>query len=109
MIPVDHAVSLLSILVAGQDIEYDSAWCWVHGEFKFETVLPLVSLLFRDLQIGPRIHMLELQGTSIDDDFPLTGLLNTLIVLLLLIHTSLEHLQIAGSHFSFLGTIALKP
>jgi hypothetical protein len=45
VITVDHTITLLSVLVARQDIKYDSAGGWIHGEFKFETVFPLISLL----------------------------------------------------------------
>jgi hypothetical protein len=48
--------------------------------------------------------MLKLERAAINDDFALARLLDTQVVLLLLIHTGLKHLQVAGSHFSFLSS-----
>lgn len=104
VITVDHTITLLSVLVARQDIKYDSAGSWIHGEFKFETVLPLISLLLWDLKVSAWVHMLKLKWAAINDNFTLARLLDTLVILLLLIHTSLKHLQVAGSHFSFLSS-----
>jgi hypothetical protein len=104
MVTVDHAITLLSVLVTRKDIKYDSAGGRIHREFKFETVLPLVSLLLRDLKVCARVHMLKLEGAAVYDNFALARLLDALVVLLLLIHAGLEHREVAGSHFSFLST-----
>jgi hypothetical protein len=108
VITVDHTITLLSVLVARQDIKYDSAGSWIHWEFKFETVLPLVSLLLWDLKVSAWVHMLKLKWAAIYDNFTQPRLLDTLVVLLLLIHTSLKHLKVAGSHFSFLSSKQLR-
>lgn len=55
MIFVDHTVTVLTILVTGEDIEDHTIGGGVHGKFKFQTIFPLFGLLLRDLEESARV------------------------------------------------------